>query len=889
MTQAPPVPQESRRERPSLLRGVAIVLAALFVFWPSLRGEFVYDDLLIIQQNPQITSFAHLPKLLGSSYWDFLDPEAAKSVGYYRPLSMVLLTAGYVFGGGAPIAFHALNLLVYSLACLAGWRLATRLTGNEAVGFAAGLLFALHPLHVESVAWISALHDPLFALFGFLSLNEFLRWRSSLSTALPWRAGLLFLLALFCKDAAVALLPVALMLDLVLEQPENRQGASVWSRSRRSLAPFLAAFLGYYALRVAVFGDVFAGFDRTTTDFGVGLGRLALLRIELLGGAAKLLAWPADLNLFRPFQPHLALDSASFTTGAVGTALLLGAILFAALRRARLALALLLFLPAAIAPVLLRVESLGTFPLSDRFLFVPVLGFTTLFAWFALTRMPKGLGYGAIALVALAYGVRTNARLADWQNEEAMFRTAVAQNPRNPNVYWGLGRILLSSYKRSGDIAELTESRESFDRSMDLLEEAQTLGAASDIYATRDDHLQTNLGLGWCLLYEAELDPFHDYETARVVFERVIEYAPESERGWIGKGIAWLGDGEPNQAGEALRRAIELNDRSPEAHFNMGLLLMRLEEWDQAAVEFRRCTQLRNEHLEDLVFLARALLEAGQDTEATATARTALESFPDEPDFLIILGINAARAGRHPEAISWFDQALELRETHGAAHLQRGKSLVALGQASAAAQAFQRACELMPKNFEASYNFMVLLLGSEQPEQATPWFMNAYRLRPQGELDLRMSKAAEELHRDRPDFLVVLATIDADRGNAVLAEKWARKALELDPDHAPSQYILGVLLKDREEFVEAYDLLHAAADSLTDSYQAQMEFGEVLLQTQQELAAKPYLLRALQLLPSQTDMGAELQAKTREALETALAKIEELQQQQGPVPPPEEQ
>jgi Tfp pilus assembly protein PilF len=195
----------------------------------------------------------------------------------------------------------------------------------------------------------------------------------------------------------------------------------------------------------------------------------------------------------------------------------------------------------------------------------------------------------------------------------------------------------------------------------------------------------------------------------------------------------------------------------------------------------------------------------------------------------------------------------------------------------------------MPKNFEASYNFMVLLLGSEQPERATPWFMNAYRLRPQGELDLRMSKAADELHRDRPDFLAVLATIDADRGNSVLAEKWARKALELDPNHAASQYILGVLLKSRDEFVEAYDLLHAAADALTDSYEAQMEFGEVLLKTNQELAAKPYLTRALQLLQSQADMTPKLREKTREALETALMKIQELEEQAGPTAPPSDQ
>ncbi len=897
MTPDSNAPTEARSGRASLLRAAGLVLAVLLVYWPSLRGEFVYDDLLIIQRNPQITSFAHLPQLFGSSYWDFLDPESASHVGYYRPLTMVLLTAGYVLGDGAPMVFHALSLLVYCLACLAAWRFAVRLTRSEAIGFGAALLFALHPLHVESVAWISALHDPLFALFGFLALSQYMKWRDEGSgsgawRSGPWLAGLFFLLALLSKDAAVALLPVAIALDLGRRAGKAREAAPLIVRPLQAYSPFLASFALYFALRVAVFGDLMAGFDRTTTDFGVGAGRLLMLRVELLGGAVKLLAWPAELNLFRPFQPELPLGSASLITGVVGSLVLLSTIALAAIKRKRPQLAMLLLIPAGIAPVLVRVESLGTFPLSDRFLFVPVIGFTALVAWVLVTRLPAKLAAACLMLLALLFGLRTNAQLPVWQSEEAMFRAGVAQNPRNPNVYWGLGRILLEDFKHTGLLANLVEARECFDRGMELLDESQH--GAGDIFATQDDHLQTNLGLGWTLLYEAEIDPFHDYKTARVVFERVIEYMPKNESGWIGLGVAWLSEGDPNEAGVAFRKAIQLNDKSAEAHFNMGLLYMRIEEWSMAVAEFRRSAQIRSGSFQDLNHLARALQESGQPEEAMQIARQALEHFPGQPDPMVLLGIGEALKGDHAKAVEWFDRALAVRENHGAAHLHRGKSLIALGQRNAAVKALERACELLPSTFEPHYNLTVLLRSSSHPEAALGPFLVAYRLRPRGELDVLLTKVAEEMHEDDIGRLTLLATIDADRGDVGLAERWARKALELDPDHAPTKYLLGVLLKQKPEFqeagdlfVEGYDLLRSGADELTSSYQAQMEFAEVLLLTNQEMAAEVYLRRALDLLPTQGDMQADQRRKAAQTIQTALEKIEELKNA-GPLPVPAE-
>ncbi len=866
---------DSKKQSPSpraLIAGaLGLALAIVAIYFPALNGEFVYDDLLVIQQNPQISGLANIPQIFASSYWDFLDGQGNSHVGYYRPLSMVLLSIGFHLGDGAPMAFHVLSILTYVLACLAAWRFAVRLLGSEAIGFFTALLFAMHPLHVESVAWISALHDPLYALFGFLALSAFLRWREAESGGSAWKVTLWFMLSLLSKDAAVAFVPVALVLEMCRKDDKRATGVASLVRA---LAPFLLAFGAYYIMRAFVFGDILAGFDRTTTDFGVGAGRLALLRVELLGGAMWLLLWPAELNLFRPFQPELPEGSNSLLIGLVGSIALLSAIAIAWMRRWKPALTLLLLIPAALFPVILRVESLGTFPLSDRFLFVPVIGLAGLLAYVIWTELPRIAASGLLVVIAGALGARTLAQLPSWANEEAMFRTAVAQNPRNPNVHWGLGRVMLNRYSKTGLSDHLLEAKTSFETSMDLLVEAGATG--KDIYATHDDHLQTNLGLGHALLREAEIDPFHDYELVRTIFEEVIKYQPTSERGYIGLGATWIAAGDPNQASEALRRAIQLNPNSPEAHFNMGVLLMRIQEWTGAAQEFERCLELRNNNRKDLVYLARSLVESGATARAKVIASRAHELFPEDPDPMALLGNLAALGSNQTGALEWYDRALAIAPTYGAVHLHRGMVLAQMERKSEAVKALMRACELLPQNFEAHFNLMVLLLASDKPESAIPSFLVSYKHRP-ANFNIRMKKAAEAIHRDDLAILTLLATIDADREDLPTAVAWASHAVELAPRHGPSNYMLGALIKKLETAQKALPYFKIAAEELPDSYRAQMDYAEALLQGRRFKQAEPFLLRALELLPGE-EMDPKLKQTTEETIRTALVNLRQAQQ-----------
>src|SRR5262245_52031500 len=197
------------------LRWLALCVAlAAIPFLPGLAGGFVYDDLAMVVRNPRIASFAHLPEILGRPMLDFLDPETASHVGYWRPVAGLALTLGYALGGGGPIGFHLVSLGLHLAATAVAFRLAWRLSKSTPIAFFAALLFAVHPTHVEGVSWISAINDPLFGLFALLALDAFVAWRDAGSRGSAWGAALWLLPALLSKEMAAAIAPMALAVDV---------------------------------------------------------------------------------------------------------------------------------------------------------------------------------------------------------------------------------------------------------------------------------------------------------------------------------------------------------------------------------------------------------------------------------------------------------------------------------------------------------------------------------------------------------------------------------------------------------------------------------------------------------------------------------------------------
>ncbi|MEM7308396.1 MAG: tetratricopeptide repeat protein [Planctomycetota bacterium] len=612
---------------------VLVLLATALAYLRALGGELVYDDLQMIERNPLIRDLGNVPRMFGQGYWDFLGEANASYNGYWRPLTAISLALAYAVGGGSTEVFHAACLLVHLAATGLAYALALRLSRERAVAFFTALLFGLHPVHVESVAWITALNDPLFGLFGLAALFAFAGWRERGSPGLPLAAALWFAVALLAKELAVAVLPMLVALDLFRRRAEGEPAGLLGGlrAPARTYGTLGAVLLAYYLARVAVFGSPAAGLDRITTYFGVGFGRLALLRVELLGGGLGLLAWPVDLNVFRPFHPVLAATSPVVIGAALALAAFVALAAWEWRRGGRLELLALLVMPAGILPILLRVASLGRFPLSDRFLYLPVVGFALYATLVARRLLPPRTAGAALTLVAGLYAWGTYARIGVWANEEALFRSAVTADPRSAYAHWGLGRVLLDHYNETEDDAALAEAFVVYQRAQALVEEVLS-DPESDLFISSADVLQINLGFGWCLVAEAVNDEYHDFDTPAALFEQLLtriyeirENAEEArkqglqvlveplevEQVHVALGVTHMLARRYTKAETSFRQALAENESYPEAHSNFGRLLADLGEFDRARHHFERALELRPDGYEDRLMLARALFERG--------------------------------------------------------------------------------------------------------------------------------------------------------------------------------------------------------------------------------------------------------------------------------------
>lgn len=866
--------------RRRILLALAIALAPLCLYWPILSHGFVYDDVPLVATNPLITGFDKIPQQFSSALLDNLEPEQRARVGYWRPFTSMALTLGHVLGGGSPRALHALSIVAHMLATLAAFALAWRITRATFLAAFTALFFALHPAQVESVAWISAINSMLFGALTLFSLERFLAWRERGSRGLPLASGALFLAALLSKEIAVAALPCALALDLW------RRGAPLdaktWSERldpwKRAYAPFVAAFALYYLARVAVFHDAKAGFDLHVTHLFLPARRMVLMRFELLGGMLGLLGWPASLNLFRPIQPDLRAFSAGMLPAWIAIAAT--AVLFFNARRLRwtIVLAGLAFTLAALLPMFVRIESMGMFPLADRYLYLAAFGFALTLAWLAQRFLPGKLACVVLGALAVAYGWRSFVRLHSWKDDETVFARAAQQSPRSPYVQWNYGRLLFQRYHEHAgdpltrDTQVLARAQAQFENALELADAAQK--GDESIFATVNDFIEANIGLGWCELSRSEIDGYGDFETPLAIFKGVVTRYPDSEIGHHAVAVALQRLGRFDEAETELRKATELNPRYASAWHNLGKLHVARSNWKAAIADFERALEIRPGELRDLAGLAGALADSGDAQGAQRVLEQAIARHPDAAQLLVLRAKVAAQQQHFDAALEDVRRALELEPENGDGLLLKGLLHARVKEFTAAERAITRAAELMPESFAANYNAASLLLQGDAPRvlEALPFLLHAYAQRPPGASGDALEVTLRNLPIGDADLLWELASSDVARGSIGKASAWLERALAVKSDHGPSHYLQGVLAERRGEHEAAIELWKKACVELPQGFQVRQELGTLLSTLGRHAEALPYLEAALKL-------GLEANAQDPQAagaIEALKQKLEEV-------------
>lgn len=904
----------------SLALALALTLITLGAFSPSLWGDFIYDDVLLVGESPATQSIPAALAHWMEPYWGFDEPDAASQRGLWRPMTSLALAVGRAAAGGDPFGFHLVSLTLHLLATLACFRLAARLLRRvtdsavraEWAAALAALLFALHPAQVESVAWISAVNDPAWGLLGLLAL-----WRYDIAAAagrLPVAAGVLTLLALMCKETAVVLLPAFLLVDVAAGRRVDAVRAVVVG------APLLA----WYVARVLVFDGVDAGIFREHGDFQMSAGRALGFRLELLGGFLHSTLWPANPEVFRAVQPVLPEGSLTPLIGALWIAGSAAAGVILWRRGMRPGTAGLLLLVLVVLPVVAAPARAGLFPLSDRYLYLGVFGAAlAVTAGLAQARslLPLAVA-GAVLPAALAATTWTH---QDRFGDEISFRVAGAEDaPENPYVLWGAGRAFLEEYQRTLDIEDLQASYLYFLRSLKggtvygdgafvddvtlsapervgRLEQLIISSPASErrqdptVMWTADDRLQATLGQITVLTFVEENGGQADYQYPLTIALEARKLWPDEPR--LELTIAQLHQrrGEVAAAKEAISKVVRKQPSNTEALLILARVLMREGNLDGARSTLSRAVQLdgNNDTLRlELASVALAskrydLAERELDVVLASTKRTNVRA-------LVLRAALDTRRDLPVEAMSWLDRALELDPENGAAQKERGLAAVKLGDVDGALDAFARACEQLPDDFESHYTFAALML-QQQPSADAPdataaaWeqavvdaMVRAYVLSPRtGEEQLLLQQQIQPFLRGDPDSAFNLAMTLNKQGRGVLALFWLQQVVEWRERWEPSERaenlvkaftMSGSLYLAAGKPDEALEAFRNAVLSDPSDFRARFELGDLLYNNGDATAAAPHLRRALELFED-SEIAPEMRDAVRGTLEKRLAAI----------------
>jgi tetratricopeptide (TPR) repeat protein len=584
MSRAP----KSKPQQPKILIAAGLAFLTLLVYSPALQNSFVnYDDQLYVFENSEVQAGLSL-KGIG---WAFSTFECAN----WHPLTWLSLELdSSIYGGPRAGGFHATSIVLHVLNTVLLFFVLTAMTGTAWRSAMVAALFALHPLHVESVAWVAERKDVLSTLFWMLTLAAYLRYVRRPSS----RAYLLILiclvLGLLAKPMLVTLPCVLLLLDYwPLHRWKPESGLKGWSLLVREKLPLFAVVaaacvITYIAQSQAKAVGTFEKYPMEQ--------RIANALVAYIAYIGKTV-WPVHLAAFYPY-PVGGVPLAP-AIGA-GVALLLTTVM--TLRFGRrwpyLPVGWLWFV-GTLVPVIGFVQ-VGEQAMADRYSYVPLIGLFILATWgvadwLQARPVPDVVPAGAGALVLGVCAVLTWKQVGYWKDDVSLWQHTAYATRNNTKAHGNLGEALL---RVKGPREALEEYRKSL---------------AIDP-SSPDIHFNV----------AASLRKLGHVEEAIGEYRKALKLDPDYTLAHHNLGAIWLEQGRRHEAIAEFQKAIKLDPDQAPPHFALGALFNDLGQLDEAAREFRRSVDLEPGSVKSYGALAQVMIEQGRYAEAEAAIRRAL-------------------------------------------------------------------------------------------------------------------------------------------------------------------------------------------------------------------------------------------------------------------------
>jgi len=601
--------------------GVAVFVATLVAYFPALSGELLWDDLGHVTR-PDLQSWSGLARI-----WFELG-----ATQQYYPLLHSAFWLEHAVWGDAVLGYHLINVLWHATSACLLCVILRRLAVPGAI-FAA-LVFALHPVGVESVAWISEQKNTLSTVFYLAAALAWLRFEDDRRPARYAIASLWFVAALLTKSVT-ATLPAALLVIAWW-----RRGRLSWRDDVLPLSPWLVGG--------AAAGLGTAWFE--STQIGATGGEFALSAVQrgLLAGRAVWfyfgkLIWPTDLTFF---YPRWTIDaSVAWQWLFPGAALVLLAGLIRLHSRTRAPLAAALLFGGGLFPVLgfVNVYPFVFSYVADHFQYLASLGMIAFLAAAATRTVagrawPRWSGPTLATGLLLLLGALTWRQSAMYRDGFALYETTLARNPDSWVARLNLGTML-------DEAGRSEEAPAHLQRALEL----------------KPAHPETLASLG------NVLNRLGRAREALPLLEQAVQLRPGFAQAHNTLGVSFMALGQAEKGMAAFRRAVEIEPSLVLAHVNLGWALANGNRHNEAVAQFEQARRLQPDSA-DLEFKwGLSLTLHGGLAEAVAHLTRAVELQPNDAEMRFVLGGALLEAGRPADAASQLEEALRLNPAHAGA------------------------------------------------------------------------------------------------------------------------------------------------------------------------------------------------------------------------------
>jgi len=704
-------------------------LLVLAAHWPCLSaGAHSFDDEQYLHKNRlvQNPSWASARRFLS----EVLDPSTVG--GYYQPLTMISLMVDYGIAGGAEDLriFHVTSLGLHVLNTWLVIVLLYMFFGRMWPAVIAGLLFGLHPLTVEPIAWVSERKTLLACFFALWCLIFYVWYARKGDLKLLMVCMLMYVLALMSKPTTT---PVAFLLLLLDWWPLRRLGR----RALLEKIPFFAV-MAVFALITVVSQARTANVTMPTEYSPL---RIPLILCHNIVFYLYKIVWPVNLSSHYAFPDPMSVSHPMVLAGVIGTVILL-VLLLVSLRRTRVFAAGWLFFFVAILPTM-GIIGFTNVIASDKYAYFPSVGLLMILAWLIGEHFGKlwrsSAGKIVIAGVVLVLGISESVvvrrYLVHWQETEKFYRYMLELTPNSASVHLNLGNIIL---KKGRPAEAIKHYRQSVFAWPGFTHAHYNLGIALSVASQYEEavkeygivlkHGRRNAEvlsrLAYALARSGRVDD------ALSCYEQALDRWPRDSEILNNYGLALVGKGRLEEAVEVYKRCLAIRGDSVEVLNNLGNALSKQKKLNQAVEFFRKALSLAPEFPETHYNIAGVLKRLGEVDESVNHYEEAVRLRPNDVDSRNGLGMALAELKRYDDAVVQYKKALELDPNHAVAYYNLGIAYFKKNDSEKAIEQFREVLRIYPDDAEMHCNVGVLLGRMGRIEDAAAEFREALRLNP---------------------------------------------------------------------------------------------------------------------------------------------------------------